>query len=426
MSKSQSQLTKWKIVLSLFFSNVVDILLSAKTTLPTFLTNLGAPAWMLPLLVPIRESGALLPQALLSRYLADKSNRQRQWQLGVALQSVSILLLIGIPYVIASLSDGDKGFLLGGIVLLSLTLLSLARALTSLTIKDIQGEHTEKGQRGNLVGISSTVAGLLSLLFGITSFLSDRISNDIVLVIGIISFFFMIFSMLALVGVKTTVNIEENKSRVQSKSKTTLFAWFKDTIASAVEVFQGKLGRFILVRSCFVHTALVAPFFIVWALEQREQSTLITLSAFIMAQAAAAIISSYAWGKLSDINAKLTMQIGALLVFVIIVFVVFLRHVNTELLTTMPAYYFVILYFLLSMGHEGARAGRKVYALDIESGAKRTDFIGKANTTVGLVLLTLGATYSLLSVISTVWIMPIMAGGLALGLGLSLKLSREK
>ena len=52
---------KWRIVASLLLSKLVDILLSAKTTLPTFLTNLGAPSWMLGLLVPIRESGALLP-----------------------------------------------------------------------------------------------------------------------------------------------------------------------------------------------------------------------------------------------------------------------------------------------------------------------------------------------------------------------------
>jgi len=45
---------------------LADLLISAKTTLPCLLANLGAPTWILsmlvPMLVPIRESGSLIPQ----------------------------------------------------------------------------------------------------------------------------------------------------------------------------------------------------------------------------------------------------------------------------------------------------------------------------------------------------------------------------
>jgi hypothetical protein len=45
----------------------------------------------------------------------------------------------------------------------------------------------------------------------------------------------------------------------------------------------------------------------------------------------------------------------------------------------------------MSVGHEDACSGSKIYALDIKEGSDRTDFIGKSNTTIGAVILLLGA-----------------------------------
>ncbi len=52
-----------RIIISLAFSKLGDLLVSAKTTLPAALIAAGAPVWIISVLVPIRESGALLPQA---------------------------------------------------------------------------------------------------------------------------------------------------------------------------------------------------------------------------------------------------------------------------------------------------------------------------------------------------------------------------
>ncbi|MBF7072947.1 MFS transporter permease [Glaciecola sp. MH2013] len=420
--------SKWKIVTSLFFSKIVDILLSAKTTLPTFLTNLGAPSWMLPLLVPIRESGSLLPQAFLGKYLQNKTNRQGQWRFSMVLQTLSIVIMFGTPYCAIYFGGGDNALLLGLIVLTSLALLSIARALTSLTMKDIQGKHIDKGRRGDLVGISSTCAGLLSLLFASVSLVSGKLDNDLIFIIACLSVVLMALSIFSMAGLSTNV---ESKSREAASSDTAhnnsgsppLYYLLK--IKSFLAIFRGSLGRFVLVRACFVHTALVAPFFIVWAIEQGEQNKWLSLSSFIIAQASAAILSSYAWGKISDKNARLTMQLGALTVFLVIGLVLYLKlSVSAE--NQLSGVMIVVLYFFLSLGHEGARAGRKVYALDIKSGADRTDFISKANSAIGVVLLTLGLCYSALSFLGNIWVMALMASSLVLGLLLSLGMSAEK
>ncbi|MDT0581325.1 MULTISPECIES: MFS transporter permease [Alteromonadaceae] len=412
---------KWRIVASLLLSKLVDILLSAKTTLPTFLTNLGAPSWMLGLLVPIRESGALLPQGLFSQYLSSRAKRHRLWLGSMMMQTLFILLMIVGP-MLGQQSEGalSNTTILGAIVLACLAGLSISRALTSLTMKDIQGQHIDKGKRGDLVGIASTLAGLLSLGFAFTSLFSQKLNNDIILSIGIISILAMLFATAVMVGVKTTVEVDTSEQNNKQEAGSKPIALLK----SVCEAFKGSLGRFILVRSCFVHTALLAPFFVVWCTSLNLQSQWLSLSLFIVAQASAAILSSYAWGRLSDSNAKLTMQLGASIVLTVLVTVVLLTYF--EQAANISPHWYVLLYFCLSLGHEGARAGRKVYALDIKQGSERTNFIGQANSAIGVVLLALGLFYSALSVAGTFWVFTVMALGLVAGLFASLQLKKEK
>jgi MFS-type transporter involved in bile tolerance (Atg22 family) len=202
----------------------------------------------------------------------------------------------------------------------------------------------------------------------------------------------MLLASVVMVGVKTTVELDKSdqKDKAESGVKHTTL------LSSAVALFKGSLGRFIVVRSCFVHTALLAPFFVVWCTNLNLQSQWLSLSLFIIAQASAAIMSSYAWGRLSDKNSNLS------------------------------PYWYIFLYLCLSLGHEGARAGRKVYALDIKQGSERTRFIGQANSAIGAVLLALGLFYSVLSMLGSIWIFVVMALGLVAGLVASLQLKKEK
>ena len=55
---------------------------------------IGAPAWMIGWLVPIRESGALLPQALLGVYLRRHSARHVVWRTGMCVQFFSVFLIL--------------------------------------------------------------------------------------------------------------------------------------------------------------------------------------------------------------------------------------------------------------------------------------------------------------------------------------------
>jgi hypothetical protein len=413
----------WRIITALILSKLTDILLSAKTTLPTLLNLVGAPSWMLGFLVPLREAGALLPQAPMSAWLIRKRSRRVPWVASMLVQSFFILLMIFVPLILLPLFMNKAGqsyaLFSGFIVVTSLVGLSLARAMTSLTMKDIQGKHLDKGTRGNAVGIASTVAGVLSLLLATFTLLTGKMNIQVILIIAVFCLVAMLLSVLALKDVETDVDVL-NSSADNSRVQNGIAA----KITSYIKTFSGQLGLFILVRSCFVHTALIAPFFIVWASSLSLQGGFITLSGFIIAQAAATILSSYIWGLLSDHNAKLTMQLGALTVLLVCLATLFI--IQFELSQSIHSIWFFIGYFLMSVGHEGARSGRKIYALDIKEGSDRTDFIGKANTAIGAVILLLGAFYATLSLAGNLILFSMMALGISVGLLLSITMENEK
>lgn len=418
-----NKLVKWRIISTLVLSKLTDILLSAKTTLPTLLNVLGAPSWMLGFLVPLRESGSLLPQAMMSAWLTSKSDRRAPWVASMLIQTLFIAIMILVPLVVLPIimnqNTESYGLLSGIVVLAALMGLSLARAMTSLTMKDIQGEHLNKGRRGNVVGIASASAGILSLLFAAFMTWSGKLNEQVIMIIAISCIIAMLLSVITLKRLETTVEVKRSDPDNPIKTRQT-FAKAK----SYIHTFSGELGRFILVRSCFVHTALVAPFYIAWASGLSTASGLVTLSSFIVAQASATILSSYIWGAMSDRNAKLTMQLGAIIVVLVCFLTVLIIHFG--LTQSFHSFWFVAGYFLISVGHEGARSGRKVYALDIKEGADRTDFIGKANTAIGIVILTLGGVYSALTFAGNMVLFSIIASGIIVGLLLSLKMKNEK
>lgn len=59
-----------------------------------------------------------------------------------------------------------------------------------------------------------------------------------------------------------------------------------------------------------------------------------------------------------------------------------------------------LIFFLLSVTHEGVRLGRKTYLIDMASGNKRTEYVAVSNTVFGLLLLVIGLAGALLVQVS--------------------------
>jgi len=159
----------FKIGASQTLQKLADELSSAKTVLPWLMGSLGAPIFWIGFLVPIRESGSLLPQLLIAGAVRSRPLRKRVWVLGGILQA---LALGGMALVAFFL----RGWQAGVAIVSLLVAFSLARGLTSVASKDVTGKTIPKTRRGRLTGFTTALAGTLTL--GLGGVLALRVSGD--------------------------------------------------------------------------------------------------------------------------------------------------------------------------------------------------------------------------------------------------------
>jgi hypothetical protein len=376
---------------------LADLLISAKTTLPWLLASLGAPIWIVSMLVPIRESGSLIPQWPLKQKVSHIENRLVIWRWGIVIQACSICLMLASAIF-------TKALIAGLLILFCLLLLSLGRSLSSLSMKDIQGINVEKGQRGKLVGMASTMSGLLSLITAGLLILSPQdMSIKAIQLLITFSAFIMFVSLFLSIGL--TANLSDNKK--DSNDGKSLWKTINQ---------QADLRQLIISRCLLLHAALIAPFFVSASAINND---FFQLPYFIIASALASFLSSYLWGKMADKSAIHTMFYATLVCMSASVVFYFVTSVDKWWVD-------VFLFFVLNLGYAGIRIGRKTYMLDIAQGSQRTLYVAAANSMVGYVLLMLGGLYALLYIVINEHLIIVMTFFMAIGLIHTLKMKTEK
>ena len=376
---------------------LADLLISAKTTLPWLLASLGAPIWIVSMLVPIRESGSLIPQWPLKQKVSHIENRLVIWRWGIVIQACSICLMLTSAIL-------TEALIAGLLILFCLLLLSLGRSLSSLSMKDIQGINVEKGQRGKLVGMASTMSGLLSLITAGLLILSPQdMSIKAIQLLITFSAFIMFVSLFLSIGL--TANLSDNKK--DSNDGKSLWKTINQ---------QADLRQLIVSRCLLLHAALIAPFFVSASAINND---FFQLPYFIISSAMASFLSSYLWGKMADKSAIHTMFYATLVCISASVAFYFVTSIDKWWVD-------VFLFFVLNLGYAGIRIGRKTYMLDIAQGSQRTLYVAAANSMVGYVLLMLGGLYALLYIVMDEHLIIIMTFFMAIGLIHTLKMKTEK
>lgn len=108
------------------------------------------------------------------------------------------------------------------------------------------------------------------------------------------------------------------------------------------------------------------------------------------------------------------MTIGAgLASTVLVVLVLLVTTLDLDEGATLTYVLFVGSYLLVTLLHTGVRIGRKTYVVDMAEGDQRTTYVAVGNTTMGIVLLAVGALSTALAGVDVVWALLFLA---ALGL----------
>jgi hypothetical protein len=148
-----------RIVGSSILTKTGDALINPKTVLAWLVNFMGAPAYVLALLVPVRESGSLIPQLAIATWVRRKPIRKWIWVLGASLQGAAVAGIGVIAFML-------RGVAAGIAVLAAVVLFSLARGLCSVSSKDVLGKTIPKTRRGRVGGIAAGLSGVFVVLVG--------------------------------------------------------------------------------------------------------------------------------------------------------------------------------------------------------------------------------------------------------------------
>lgn len=350
-------------------NKLADELSSAKLVLPWMLGSLGAPAAFTGFLVPIRESGVLLPQMAVAAFVRGMPRRTPVWLLGAAL---SALALFGMGAAALTLDGASAGWAVLGL----LVLFSLARGLCSVSAKDVLGKTVSKSRRGRLMGWSAAVGGVLTLVLGgwLTAMSPTHAGAPLFAALLALA------GALWLVALAAFATIREQPGATSGGGNALAVA--RDNLRLLRD--DPPFRRFVFGRVSLLAVALAPPFYVLLA-QQRASADPAGLGLLVLASGLAAALSSPLWGALGDRSSRRVMALGAAGAGVLGVAVGGAALTDAEWLAF--GWVHALIFMVLTVMHSGVRLGRKVYLVDMATEQTRAAYVAVSNSVIGVMML---------------------------------------
>lgn len=387
-------------------STLGDSLASAKTTLPWLLAQLGAPTGMAALLVPLRESGSMLPQILIGALVRRQTVRKQVW---VAAAWVQALSLAGMGWVAWGARASMSGMAAGLCVIALLSVFSIARGACSIAYKDVLGKTIPKTRRGRLSGWISAVAGGGAMATGVgLGWLSGELPSSVLA--GVMLGAAACWAAAALAFARIIEWPGATEGGVDGFGQALArMALLRD---------DAPFRRFVLARALALGSALAAPLYIGLARDALGDAV-VWLGVFLAVEGLAGLVSAPVWGRWADRSSRQVFAVGSALAGGLSLVVAGAAWVGVD---SAAAVWFYPLAFLgLGVAHSGVRLGRKTYLVDMAEGSRRTDYVAVSNTVIGALLLVIGALAAVAASVSVIGtIVALALAGLA-GAVLSLR-----
>lgn len=350
-----------------------DQVVNAKTVLPWLFASLGVPAVLIGLLVPIRESGSMLPQAALTPWIKRLRPRRSAWIAGAVGQAVATALM-------AFAAAAMRGTSAGVLILAALALFALSRSLCSLAGKDVMGDTVPKGERGQINGISTMLSGALAVTLGlaIRMFGGGDISPLVLAALLGVAALAWVLAAVVYAGVR------EPDAAVPDTPDDTRAGWVQASWRLLRE--DHPFRRFVIARTLLLVSALSPPFVVAMAAGVGGVG-LGGLGPFVIAQGLASLVGGKPFGRMADRSSRQLMSWGAGIASAVLL--VFLAALAVPGMRAQWWLYPVV-YLLLVLVHTAVRVARKTYVVDMAEGDRRTEYVAVANTAMGALLLVIG------------------------------------
>jgi hypothetical protein len=357
---------------SLSMTKIGDGLVDPKLVLSWALNAAGAPQAAIGLLVPLRESLAMLPQILEAAWLQGINRRKLVWAAGSAVQGMSVAAM---ALVLSLLEGAVAGWSVVGLVVV----FALGRSLASVSYKDVLGRTVDKGSRGSVTGYAGSVASVVVLLFGagLSFGVIPLTLTSVIIAICMAAGAWCVASGVFML-LREGAGDEEEAGQAP--------AGVRDVVTLLIE--DRQLQRFTLARFLMSATALAPPFILSAAHGDGSApgSQLGSLGPFVLASSIASILGSSAWGVASDRSSRRVMICAALLAAVVLgVMAAVLLSAGQQI--ELPVLETSVALFVLMMAYQGVRRGRSTHIVDMAPQDQKSSYAAVSNTVVGLLLL---------------------------------------
>ena len=359
---------------SLSLSKLADGLVDPKLVLSWLMTTLGAPGYLIGLLVPVREAGALLPQMFTAGFIRRMPRRKYAWAAGAIVQGLAAL---GILASAMLLEGAGAGLAMLG----SLAVLALARSVCSVSYKDVLGKTISKARRGTATGTAGSLSAALVIVFAL------------LLVSGWLERMDIVLTGLALAGISWIAGgllfatLAEHDGATEGGQNS--FDLFRENLSVLKDDKQLRL--FVLARGCLTATALAPPFMIA-AASSDGQSAFEGLGFLVLASSGAALVSSAVWGRLADRSSRKVLVFSG--------FAGAAALAGTALAARAdwlgPIWVLPLFLLGLMIAYQGVRLGRSTHLVDMADEDTRAIYTALSNTIIGVILL-VGSLFGVLA-----------------------------
>lgn len=371
-----------------------DLLVSPKTVLTWLLGAVGAPA-LVAWLVPIRESGSMVPQLAIGAWVRRKPVRKWFWSLGALGQAISVAAMAASVHFL-------EGYAAGYGIVAALVVFSLSRGFCSVAMKDVQGKCIPKGRRGRLSGLATTLGGTTTVALTILLFRDGGEPS-----LQFYTLLLVFAALLWLVAGVLFANIDEYAGETGGGGHA---------LGQAIKSLgllrdDAPFRQFVITRALLLCSALAAPYLVLLAQNSNESGWL--LGSFLLASSLASSVSASVWGWMADRSSRQVMILGAVIASVLCLATGLITVAGGE--DRLSAWAYPAAFFVLGIAHAGVRLGRKTYLVDMAGGNKRTDYTSVSNTLIGLLLLVIGGISALLSTVSVPVVILFLGGMGAVG-----------
>lgn len=382
------------ILASHLLMKVGDLVANPKTTLSWALASVGGPPAFVGLLVPVRESGALIPQFLFTRVVRAATRARGLWVRAALVQGMAVM---GCGLTTLLLSGATAGWAM----LACVGIFALARALGSISTSEVVARTIPAGERGQLSGLASAGAGVLGLVAGLAGlwFAGPRAREgtssasaipDAMAQVGALTNATNLGWLLLMTGAlwwgAALVYSRVNEPATPPAAGPDEFGLATIVASLADPGFR----HFVITRTLLIATALIPPWLTVVA-QRSGAGDFSLLAAFVLADGSAAMLAAPLWGRLADRDSRAVMRLGGLISGLT-------GLCAAQLMTSAGAgggeftrWVWPLLFFVLGVAHVGVRVGRSTYLIDFAPPARRADFVAVANTLIGVALLAIGA-----------------------------------